>query len=251
MKLFSEYIDKGNAISKIDARIKLIITSALLTMVLSGKGILFPLLIALICVFLCVRMRISTQVLLFRFLEPLFIAFVLLILKSLFSGGKTLFPIRILGLQIIVHKDGLMEGIEISSRIIGAVSLLILLGFTTAFTEFIAALSWFRMPRQFVELLMFTYRYLFVLLEDALVIYNAQKNRLGYSSMRKGLRSFGTLSGALVLRALEHSQKTALAMAQRGYAGDIPVLKQSPFKVGEIAMALSIIIIMGILWKIQ
>ncbi len=143
-----------------------------------------------------------------------------------------------------------MEGLLIASRIIGAVSIVAVLGFSTPFTEFIASLSWLRTPKQFIEILMFAYRYIFVLLEDAMVIYNAQRNRLGYSSIRRGLSSFGILTGSLILKAFEHSQNTTVAMIQRGYDGNMPMLKQRPFALSEIIVSVLFIIAMGVVWKI-
>lgn len=250
MELFSEHLKKEHLLSKIDARIKLIVVFTLLVMVLSYKGISFPLIIAILCLFLCLMMRVPFRVVILRFSEPMFIASVLLLLKFFFSGEDALFSINILGLKIVGHKDGLIEGLKISSRIIGAVSLLAVLGFATPFTEFMAGLSWFKVPKPFVELLMLTYRYIFVLFEDAGVIYNAQRNRLGYSGIKKGLRSFGTLTGALIIRAFEHSQKTSLAMLQRGYTGDMPMLRQRPFKMAEVTTAILFVFVMGIIWKI-
>jgi len=97
---------------------------------------------------------------------------------------------------------------------------------------------------------MFAYRYLFVFLEDATTIYSAQKNRLGYSGIKKGLSSFGVLAGSLVLRGFEQSQKTADAMIQRGYTGDIPLLKRKPFRLRELAVAAFIVIFGGAVWMI-
>ena len=98
---------------------------------------------------------------------------------------------------------------------------------------------------------MFAYRYIFVLLEDALVIYNAQKNRLGYSSIRRGLSSFGVLSGSLILKAFEHSQNTTVAMVQRGYDGNMPMLRHRPFQASEIVISALCIIALGLVWRIQ
>ena len=250
MELFSEHLKKEHILSKIDARIKLIVVFTLLIMVLSYKGISFPLLIATLCLFLCLMMRIPLRVIILRFSEPMFIASILLLLKLFFSGEDTLFSINILGIKIVGHKDGLIEGLNISSRILGAVSLLAALGFATPFTEFMAGLSWFKVPKPFVELLMLTYRYIFVLFEDAGVIYNAQRNRLGYSDIKKGLSSFGILTGSLIIRAFEHSQKTSLAMLQRGYTGDMPMLRHRPFKIAEVTTAIFFVVTMGIIWKI-
>ena len=111
-----------------------------------------------------------------------------------------------------------------------------------------AGLSWLRVPKSFIDILMFAYKYIFVLFEDAMVIYNAQKNRLGYSNIRRGMNSFGTLTGSLILKAFENSQNTAVAMAQRGYDGNMPMLKHKPFRHSEIIASLLFIIVMGVIW---
>jgi len=124
-----------------------------------------------------------------------------------------------------------------------------LLGFSTPFTEIMAGLSWFRVPRGFIEILLFAYRSLFTLFEDAMVIYTAQKNRLGYSSVRRGLGSFGVLAGSLTLKAFENSQNTTVAMVQRGYDGTMPMLDHRPFKYSEVAVACLFVLAAGFLWK--
>ncbi|MBS3921468.1 MAG: cobalt ECF transporter T component CbiQ [Deltaproteobacteria bacterium] len=250
MQLFSEYFKKSNLLSRVDARIKLIVSLILLIMVLSYRGIVFPLLILCLGIILCIRMKIPLRVLFLRFSEPLVVASVVLILKFLTGGKDTLFSIEIAGIRLAGHTDGLMEGLMIAARILGAVSIIALLGFSTPFTEFMAGLSWFRIPKGFIEILMFAYRYIFVLLEDAMVIYNAQKNRLGYSSVRRGLNSFGVLTGSLILKAFEQSQNTTVAMAQRGYDGNMPILKHKPFKRSELLFSTLFVTTMGFLWRI-
>ncbi len=250
MELFSDYFKKDHLLSKVDARLKLIVSLTLLGMILSYKGFTLPLLVTLLCLLLCLRMRIPLRVFALRFSEPLFIISVILILKVLFSGEDILFSISIFGANIVGHKDGLRDGLMIGSRIIGAVSVVAVMGFSTPFTEIMAALSWMRVPKGFIEILMFAYRYIFVLLEDAMVIYNAQKNRLGYSSIKKGLNSFGTLTGSLIIKAFEQSQNITTAMIQRGYEGNMPMLKHRPFRPSEIAVSVLLIIVLGFVWKI-
>ena len=94
---------------------------------------------------------------------------------------------------------------------------------------------------------MFAWRYLFLLFDDAQVVYAAQKNRLGYAGYRRGLRSFGTLAGALVIKAFDNSQTVTTAMVQRGYDGTMPLLRHRPFKFAEVVASLCIVVGMGIL----
>ena len=249
MELFSEHFKKDNVLLSIDARVKLLIALVLLTMVLTYKGFAFPLLMALLCLFFCITMRIPLRVFILRFSEPVFIAAVVLFLKLFFSGKAALFSVNIMGISIVGHTDGLIEGLMIGSRIIGAVSIVAVLGFATPFTEFMAGLAWLRVPRGFIEILMFAYRYIFVLFEDAQVIYHAQKNRLGYSTLRRGLSSFGTLAGSLTIKAFDNSQNTTVAMVQRGYDGNMPLLMHKSFKASEIYASMLFLLFMGVLWK--
>ena len=251
MELFSEHFKKGHILLKIDARIKLLAALTILIMVLSYKGLTFPLLVTVVCLFFCIKMKIPLRSFFLRFSEPIFIASIIFLLKVFFSGHAVLFSADILGIKIFGYKDGLMEGLLIACRILGAVSVTAVLGFSTPFTEFMAGLSWFRVPKGFIEVLMFAYRYIFVLLEDAMVVYNAQKNRLGYSNIRRGLGSFGILSGSLILRAFDHSHNITTAMVQRGYDGHIPMLKHKSFKPSEIVVSVLILIAIGFVWKIQ
>jgi cobalt/nickel transport system permease protein len=193
-------------------------------------------------------MRIPVRILILRLAQPMFIASGVLLLKFFFSGQDILFSFNFLGLEIAGHKDGLMDGIWITSRILGGVSLIVAMGFATPFIEFVAALSWLRIPRPFIEIMMFAYRYLFVFLEDATTIYSAQKNRLGYTGIRKGLSSFGVLTGSLVLRGFEQSQKTADAMIQRGYTGDMPMPDGEPIKAFDLAVAVLVVAVGGVVW---
>ncbi|MFH1859556.1 MAG: cobalt ECF transporter T component CbiQ [bacterium] len=250
MELFSEYIKNDHLLSRVDGRIKLLVALATLIMVLSYKGFVLPLIVVLFCLFLCIKMRIPLRVIILRFSEPIFLVSIIILLKFFFSGQDVLFSLNIIGSEVTGYKDGLMDGLMIACRILGAVSIIVVMGFSMPFVEFAAGLSWMRVPQEFVEILMFAYRYIFVLLEDAMVIYNAQKNRLGYSNIRRGLGSFGTLTGSLILKAFEHSHHITVAMIQRGYDGNIPMLKHKPFRFAEVAAGFLIIIVIGFVWKI-
>jgi cobalt/nickel transport system permease protein len=250
MEVFSEHPKNDHLLSRVDARVKLSVSLLVLAMVLSYKGLAFPLFTLCISLVLCMGIKVRPKVFFLRFSEPVLIAFVVIMIKFLFSGQDAMFSINPWGMTITGHKDGLMDGLQISSRILGAVSVLALLGFSTPFTELMSALSWLRIPRGLIEILMFAYRYIFVLSEDALVIYNAQKNRLGYSSIRRGLSSFGVLAGSLAIKAFDSSQNTATAMIQRGYDGSLPLLKQRPLRLAEVLFSLFFVVIMGIIWNL-
>ncbi|MCI4626967.1 MAG: cobalt ECF transporter T component CbiQ [Candidatus Magnetoovum sp. WYHC-5] len=250
METLFENLKRGHGLSMLDVRAKIAIALVLLVMNMSYKGFVFPLMMFLICLYLCLIIKIPIKIFLLRFSEPLFIVVVILILKVFTAGNEVLFSVKINGINLIAHKDGLMEGLTIGSTIVGGVSIVAALGFSTTFTELMAGLSWFRVPKGFIEISLIAYRYIFVLLEDAMVIYNAQKNRLGYTTIKVGLRSFGTLVGSLVLKAFENSQNITISMLQRGYDGNLPLIKQNKLKSLDILLSLAFLSVMGALWSI-
>lgn len=237
----------GHPVSRIDARVKLASALALLVMVISCQAAAFPLLVALLSLALCVHLGTPLRILALRFSEPLFIAATVLVLKMFFSGSVSLCSVGLAGFELTVYRDGLMEGVLIASRILGGVSLLAVVGFSTPFTDLMAALSWFRVPQVLIDVALFAWRYLFLLLEDAQVVYNAQKNRLGYVGYRRALSSFGTLAGVLVIKAFDNSQSITTAMVQRGYDGVMPASLHRPLRLAEVGCALLFVMAMGVI----
>ena len=250
MRIFPESFHPDHWLSKVDPRIKLPAALLILIMILTHQGFAFPWIVSAIALFLLNRMRIPFKVYLIRIGEPLFIITMLIVLKTFFTGQEVFYSLNLWGWTFSAHQDGLLEGLRIGSRIIGAVSLVVLLGFCTSFTDFMAGLSWFKVPKGLIEILLFAYRYIFVLLEEAQVIYLAQKNRFGYSSLARGLNSFGTLTGSLILRVFEHSQNISVSMIQRGYDGHLPLMKHKSFKTAEVLCSGLVLLAFGILWQI-
>lgn len=250
MEILSEHLQTDHRLSRVDARVKLGASLTVLVMVLTHQGFAFPWLVTGACFLLLLQLRIPVKAYLIRLSEPLFIIVMLVLLKTFFTGREALYSFQVWGWTLAVHQDGLLEGLRIGSRIIGAVSIVVILSFCTSFTQFVAGLSWFRVPQSLIEILMFAYRYIFVLLDEAQVIYQAQKNRFGYTSLARGFQSFGTLTGSLILRVFEHSQNVSVSMVQRGYDGHLPLVKHQSFKTAEILASLGLVAVFGILWKI-
>jgi len=239
-----------NLLTRIDPRVKLLSALALLVMVISSRGFLFPLLVGGVSLALCLFMGLRARLLAVRFAEPLIIMVTIILLKLFFVGNVPLFSLHVAGCDFVGHRDGLREGFLIAGRIGGAVTLMAAVGFTTPFTDLMAALSWLRVPPGFIDVALFAWRYLFVLFDDAQVVYATQKNRLGYAGYRQGLRSFGTLAGVLVIKAFDNSQRITTAMVQRGYDGALPLLKHKPFRTVEITGCLVLLLAMATLWRL-
>jgi cobalt/nickel transport system permease protein len=240
-----------SAVAAVDPRTRLLAAGLLLALVISSRGSAFPWQVAGICLPVALIAGMQPRLLLLRMLHPLFIAAVILILKTFLGGGEPVALIHIGSYSLSGHLEGLHEGLLISSRIMGAVSVAVLLGQVMTFTETMAALAWLRVPRGLVDVSMFAWRSLFMLYDDAGIVYTAQKNRLGYCGMRRGLTSFGAMAGMLIIRAFDSSQAMTVAMSQRGYDGHLPQLRGSRLGRAQLAGLSAFAILATVAWKLQ
>ncbi|MDQ4431176.1 energy-coupling factor ABC transporter transmembrane protein [Yokenella regensburgei] len=88
------------------------------------------------------------------------------------------------------------------------------------FSQLILLLKWARVPRLLTELILLTWRFIFILLDEALAIHRAQTLRFGYRSLPNGYRSLAMLVGVLFTRVLIRYQQMAAALDVKLYQGD-------------------------------
>jgi cobalt/nickel transport system permease protein len=79
-------------------------------------------------------------------------------------------------------------------------------------------------PRSFVMQLLFLYRYIFVLTDEALRLARARTLR-SFQSRGMGFKIFSYMIGQLLLRTLDRARRIHLAMLSRGFDGKIRLLR--------------------------
>ena len=223
-----------NALTRLDARVKLILALSAITAILFSPGPLLPLGLFAFCLCAMIRVRLPWRVLLWRMAGPLGIAAVLCLLQTMFSGATPLWQLRVGPWAITFTREGLFEGLQVGARVLGSVSVLILLGTVTPAFKVFAALRWAHMPQTMVDLSLLMYRYIFSLLDEAVEVRGAQLVRLGYVDARRSLASTGRLMGAVVLRALDQADRTHESMLVRLYEGRLPMAELGPIRRAQV-----------------
>jgi cobalt/nickel transport system permease protein len=99
---------------------------------------------------------------------------------------------------------------------------------TTGYNAVCMALEKMGVPQVFVVQLLFLYRYLFVLVDEASRMVRARSLR-SFQGKGMGIRVFGSMAGHLLLRTLERAQRIHLAMLCRGFDGNLRSFR--PLKV--------------------
>jgi cobalt/nickel transport system permease protein len=222
-ELFSDiFAYRDNALTRIDARVKLLLALLAIACVILSTGFAFPLAVFAACMAGMLTIRMPVRLLFARLAAPCGIVLVIFLLQSLLIGSTPLFSFSLLGWKTAFMREGAIHGALLGARVLGAVSVLLFLSSTTRAHQIFHALRWMGIPKSWVEVSMFMYRYVFMLMEQASCVMDAQRVRLGYSSLRRSLASSGILAGTVITVAMEQGIRTCEAMELRGYKGDMP-----------------------------
>lgn len=110
-----------------------------------------------------------------------------------------------------------------------AATLSALLVLTTAWPQILRALRWFHLPVVVVAILGMTCRYIFLILQTALEMFESRKSRtVGLLPPADRRRLAAASAGVLLSRSLALSNEVHLAMLSRGFRGEIRLFDELP-----------------------
>jgi cobalt/nickel transport system permease protein len=123
---------------------------------------------------------------------------------------------------------GLVSFLSIMLKFFLTITSALLLIATTSFPGVCHALQKLGMPDIFVAQLLFLYRYIFVLVEEAMKVVRARDMR-SFGNKGRGMKTFVSLVGTLFMRTVERAERIYLAMLSRGFTGTLHAAKQYGF----------------------
>jgi len=128
------------------------------------------------------------------------------------------------GWHIAYNPTGAQTALCAGLRALAALSVTLLFAFTVPTPSWLTMLRRLRVPEALLDLILLTYRTIFLLDNGQTAILRAQRNRLGYRDARRSLHSCGLAVSALFIRAITHSQRLERGLAARNYTGRLVVL---------------------------
>ncbi len=170
------------------------------------------------------------------------------------TPGQVITTWQVLWLELTVTDMGIIRLISLMCRSWLSVQMAILLTATTTFPDLTHALRHLKVPAVLVSIISFMYRYLFVLVEEAQRLLRARAAR---SAALPGQKAGGTLIwrakvaggmiGQLFIRSLDRADRVYLAMAARGYRGQLltmneHTLSKQDWLIASVAFALLLFI---------
>ena len=142
-----------------------------------------------------------------------------------------------------ISAEGLYTGSLITVRAFSAVILIFPMIGTMRFDTTIKALDRLKVPNSLVQMLMFTYRYIFVFVDEFQRIWTAMVSR-GFKlrTTLYALRTIGKALGMLFVMSYERAERVYRAMRSRGYTGNQKTLVEFEIHKKDYMLAVFIIV---------
>lgn len=121
--------------------------------------------------------------------------------------------------QLYVGQTNLLLVKQLFFTVIASISCMYFFILTTPIQQIAWLFQKLRIPHLFTELFLFTYRFIFMLLDKVAEIRLAQTSRHGYETFRNTFFSLGRLIISLLATSLRSANELDVALASRGGSG--------------------------------
>lgn len=136
-----------------------------------------------------------------------------------------------------LYADGLLLAGGILARFLLTVLAATVLACSTPFASLLKAMATLRVPRLFIMVLAFLYRYLFVLVDEADRMRRARDSRTPRPGGLGRFMAARGMLGMLFIRAFDRSDRIYSAMLARGFDGSVQTMQQLSFGRADAAAA--------------
>lgn len=219
----------SNGLKKVHPMEKFIFAMATMVICLAANSLLVSLLVIALMAGVSVLMgKIPLRFYIRLMLIPasfLVVAITTIAINIVDHSDHVLWGVQVFNVTIGVTSQSGHTALMLLLRSLAALCCLYFLTLTTPAVEIIAVLRKLKLPALFIDLMSLIYRFLFVLLETANQIHNAQTVRLGYTGIRQSYRSLGQLVANLFINSYHRAMSLSTALEARAYTGSLRVLE--------------------------
>lgn len=223
--LMAEELAKTEGLlQKLDPRVKVLGALILICTIALTHQLIIILIIFLLTLILALLSKVPLLTLARRVWLSVLLFTGSLVLPTIFlTPGLVACRLPLLGWAITW--PGLKGAILLLTRVEAITTLSILLVLTTLWTRILKALAVLGVPVIFIVILGITYRYIFLLLQTALDMFEARQSRLiGQLPSAEKRRLAAASVGVLLSKTFHLSNEVYLAMQARGFRGEVHML---------------------------
>jgi len=262
------YRPRTSLVHMLDGRAKFILTVAFILTTSLTPVAAWPVYVLLFALVLSVGILsgLGTGYILKRSL--LVLPFVLAAFPVIFTNGKTaLFAFSIGSWTLTAHSEGLARFTSVALKSWISVQAAIIMAASTPFPELLQSMRVVGVPSLLVSMFGMMWRYTFVLVDEALRLMRARAARSGRWADQPGTpivaqgrlhrreggsvfwraRVTGGMTGNLLLRAFERSDRIYISMLSRGYDGEVRLLPLQPLTAATLAILAAGLVLLALL----
>ena len=210
------YAEMDSSIHRIEPRIKVVSFGILIVSAVFVGTIPAALFFLVVAAALLLASRLPMRFICNRMKVICVFVIPILILMPITVPGT---PILSLG-PLAFTAEGLSFAVLVTIRSVTAILLVVTMLGTQRFDTTLKALALLRVPGIIVQMLLFTYRYIYVMIDEFLRIWSSMRAK-GYTFRftRHGLSMIGNCIGMLLIKSYERAERVYQAMIAKGYAG--------------------------------
>jgi cobalt/nickel transport system permease protein len=243
-----EYSHLNSVIHRLDPRTKLIASLAFIVAIVltpTSNWRIFAFYFAVV-VFMLAFSRLPIVYVLKRSLAVLPFVLLIAIFIPFFKGGEVAWSCNIWLWQISITYNGLIILTNVLVKSWLCILALILLSSTTRLDDLLKGLKQLGMPQVMILILSFMYRYIFVLVDEAMRIQQARDSRNFGGSWLHHMKTIGHMVGTLFIRSYERGERIYAAMLARGFDGQVRTLYKLRFKQSDayFSVAFSLLLVL-------
>lgn len=147
-----------------------------------------------------------------------------------------------------VFKDGVVSFLDVNLRSLLILSVSLILLTSTQYTKLLQAMSWLRIPKWIGAILIYMYRFMFIIGEEFDRILMAYHSRSIHVSLKNKIKVIGKISSVYLTRIVERSERVHLAMMSRGFKGYFPNIYSLEWQIRDsLSLVFNILFIIFVL----
>ena len=140
------------------------------------------------------------------------------------------------GIGNIIFDDtylGIISAVTLLLKMIYSVICLYILSHTSSMEHIYSAMRKLHIPEIIVTVIMFTYRYLFIMITQAKTMYESYIVRAPREKSVK-IKIFGIMTGQLLIRSFDRAKEVYESMLLRGYGSKINISYNEKIKFSDV-----------------
>jgi cobalt/nickel transport system permease protein len=228
--------DKRSPVHALDSRVKFVLALAFIVSVSASPAGAWPAYVLFFALALAMVLLADLDVWQLLRRAVIVLPFALAALPLIVTGPELRQPLGIGTLSF--SQPGVIRFASILTKSYISMLIALVLAASTSFPQLLIAMRALRLPRLLVAIFGLMWRYIFVLVDEAMRLLRARDARSGArgghatgGSIVWRARVTGGMAGNLFLRSFERGDRIYDAMAARGYDGEARGLRQSPVPV--------------------